>query len=392
MKLIIILLLINVQFQLFSQNVNFGNGSIPEKKYFEEITYELVNGKIIIPVVINGKNYRFILDTGAPNVISKEILAQLNSKQLDSINISDANNLIKEVQVTEIPSLKIGNLNFENQVALVYDFENHNLLSCYKIDGFIGSNLFKNSSIKISQKNQKMYITDNVKNLKPQKKPIKMKLIGSQKAPYVEFNFVGKNKEKASDMVLIDTGMEGDYDMSNRAFKIFEEYKIFETIAKTTGVHSTGLFGVGEPKEQRLLRVEKAILNSVLISNLIIETTDDNNSRIGLEFLNHGDLILDFNKKNAYFELNDSVIFENKVPKYNATIIENKYVIGMVWDENLAKKISFGDEIISVDFKKISEMSFCDILNIREALKAKPNYLLEVKNKENEIITVEIIN
>jgi predicted aspartyl protease len=392
MKAKFILIIVCIHFQIFSQNVNFDSGTIQAQKYFEEISYELVNGKIILPVIINGKTYRFILDTGAPNIISKKILEELNIKQLNSINVSDANNLTESMQSVEIPNLKIGNLTFENQIALVYDFDNHNLLSCYKIDGFIGSNLLRNSSIKISKTDQKIFITDNVKNLNPKKKPSKIKLFGTQKAPHVEFNFVGKNKKKATDMVLIDTGMEGGYDMSNRAFNIFEKYKIFETIAKTTGVNSGGLFGFGKPNEHRLLQVETAKLNGIFIKNIIIETTSDNNSRIGLELLNYGDLILDFNKKNVYFEINDSVTLENKIPRYNAAILDNKYVIGMVWDENLAKQISYGDEIISIDSKKVSEISFCDILNLKNEIKNKNNYLLEIKNKENEIITINIQN
>lgn len=102
-------------------------------------------------------------------------------------------------------------------------------------------------------------------------------------------------------MVLIDTGMDGFYEVSNRANKIFEEYKVFEVIAKANGVNSLGLFGAGNPTPQNLLKVETAVLNSTKIKNLIINTTDDNNSRIGLDFLNYGDLIIDFKNKKAYF-------------------------------------------------------------------------------------------
>lgn len=375
-----------------SQEVNFDLGSTKEKNYFEEISYESVYDKVVIPVVINGKEFRFLLDTGAPNVISKKVLEELDLVNTKKINVSDANNLEQSMQAVEIPKIKIGNLTFENQVALVYDLENHNILSCFKIDGFIGSNLLKKSILKISKADQKIIITDQIKKLNPSKKPTKIKIIGNQKSPYIEFRFSGKNKEIVSDMVLIDTGMDGFYEMSNRANKIFEEYKVFEVIAKANGVNSLGLFGAGNPTPQNLLKVETAVLNSTKIKNLIINTTDDNNSRIGLDFLNYGDLIIDFKNKKAYFESEDTITLESLVPKYATIVQDNKYVVGLVWDEELAKHMSFGDEIISIDSYKINEMSFCEILKLKKEWKNKSNYSLTIKNKENKITTITIEN
>lgn len=375
-----------------SQEVNFDLGSTKEKNYFEEISYESVYDKVVIPVVINGKEFRFLLDTGAPNVISKKVLEELNLVNTKKINVSDANNLEQSMQAVEIPKIKIGNLTFENQVALVYDLENHNILSCFKIDGFVGSNLLKKSILKISKADQKIIITDQIKKLNPSKKPTKIKIIGNQKSPYIEFRFTGKNKEIVSDMVLIDTGMDGFYEMSNRANKIFEEYKVFEVIAKANGVNSLGLFGAGNPTPQNLLKVETAVLNSTKIKNLIINTTDDNNSRIGLDFLNYGDLIIDFKNKKAYFESEDTITLESLVPKYATIVQDNKYVVGLVWDEELAKQMSFGDEIISIDSYKINEMTFCEILKLKKEWKNKSNYSLTIKNKENKITTITIEN
>ena len=375
-----------------AQDVNFDAGSIKEKKYLEVIKFESVYDKIIIPVVINGNEYRFLLDTGAPNVISKKVLQELNLDASKSITVNDANNLVQNIQAVDIPVIKIGNLTFENQVALVYDLENHNLLSCFKIDGFIGSNLLKNSILKINKSQQEIIITDQIKALNLKVKPSKVKLFGSQKAPYIEINFIGKNKEKATDVVLFDTGMDGLYEISNRAFQVFEKYNIFDVLSKSEGISSLGLFGAGDPTLQTLLQVETAILNNVTIKNLILNTTDDNNSRIGLEFLDHGDITLDFKNKNFYFESNASITLENKVPKYATTVVDDKYVVGLVWDKELAKEISFGDEIISIESFNVSQMSFCEILKLKKEWKNKSNYSLTIKNKENKITTIAIEN
>lgn len=193
-----------------------------------------------------------------------------------------------------------------------------------------------------------------------------------------------------NDMVLIDTGMGGFYDMSNRAFKIFGEHKIFEILGKSNGISGIGLFGAGKANLQHLLTVETAEVNRTLVKNLVITTTDNNNSRIGLDFLNYSDLIIDFKSKNAYFETNTTMILENYIPKYAPTILDNKFVIGLVWDEDLAKEMSFGDEIISMDSKKIADLQFCDVLSLKTEIEKKGNYTIEIKTKENIIKTIKI--
>jgi hypothetical protein len=375
-----------------AQNVDFDKGIILQKKYFEVVQYETVYDKIIIPVTINGKNFRFLLDTGAPNLVSNEVMQELNFVSTNKINIRDANNLNQSMQSIVIPKIEIGKLIFEEQIALVFDLKNHNLLSCYNIDGFIGSNLLKNSILKIDKTNQNLIITDQIDLLNIKVKPTKVKLIGSQKAPYIELNFLGKNKEKASDMVLFDTGMDGLYDMSNRAFAIFENQNIFEIKGKSEGLSSIGLFGLGKPSLQRLVLVENAFLNNKSINKLYADTTDDSNSRIGLEFLNYGNVILDFKKKNFYFEANETIILSNKEPKFAPTILDNKLIVGLVWDKKLAEKIKFGDEILSIDTFKINEMKSCEILNLKKYVKNKNFYTLEVKNKEGQISKINIEN
>lgn len=392
MKIRSILLFIFTCTQLFSQDIDLDRGSLAKRKYFEVIDYKLAKEKIIIPVEINGKFYNFLLDTGAPNMISKRLFDELNLVEINAANIKDANNLIKTMHFTEIPSLKIGELKFDNQLALIYDFENNNLFKCYNIDGFIGSNLFKNSILKISTDKQKIYITNNIKNLNPKKKPLKIELIGAQKSPYVKFNFVGKNNNKASEMVLIDTGMDGYYDMANQNFNYFKESGIFEIVGESKGVSGIGIFGAGPPSLQHLLRVESGVLNTTSIKNLIIETMDDTNSRIGLEFFKHGDLIIDFKHKKAYFEASDTVVLENTIPKFTPTMVENTFVIGIVWDESLAKLMSSGDEIISIDSYKVNEMTPCEIMDLRNVFKEKTNYVIEIKNKQNITVPINIQN
>jgi len=219
-----------------------------------------------------------------------------------------------------------------------------------------------------------------------------MKLVGNQKSPYVELKFVGKNKEKASDMVLVDTGMDGFYDMSKRAYSIFEKSKIFEALYSATGIGDSGLFGAGNSNEQKLLEIENANLNQQVINNIMVTTTTDENSRIGLDFLKYGDITLDFLNKKFYFESTKTIDLKEKAPKFNASIQNNKVVVGLVWDERLKTLMYTGDEFISVDQIDITNISLCDFLKLKKEWKNKDKYILKIKNQEGQISEINIEN
>lgn len=391
-RLNISILFLFVSSLLFSQKLAFDQGKINQKNYYEEISFELVNDKIILPVVINNKTFKFLLDTGAPNVISKTVLAEINVQNSRKINVSDANNQSDKMEMVAIESMKLGNLTFDNTTALVSDLDNHFILKCFKMDGFIGSNLLRNSVIKISLKDKKIIITDDVKNLKTKAKPSKLILFGEQKSPYVKIKFLDKKKHIVSEEVLIDTGMDGFYEMSNRAFNIFSTENVFEELSRSTGSSSIGLFGTAPLKEQILFKATFLKLNGTTFENLISNTTDDNNSRIGLDLLKHGDIIIDFKKKKFYFEAIENIVLDKKPPIYSATIIDNKYSIGFVWDESFRDKLSYGDEIIRVDSFVLDQMDFCDIVKIKNFRKDNQSYELEVKSKDNsntQIVKIE---
>lgn len=391
-RLNISILFLFVSSLIFSQKLAFDQGKINQKNYYEEISFELVNDKIMLPVVINNKTFTFLLDTGAPNLISKRVLEEINVQNIKKINVSDANNQSDEMEMVAIESIKLGNLSFENNVALVSDLDNHFILKCFKMDGFIGSNLLRNSVIKISLKDKKIIITDEIKNLKTKSKPSKLKLFGEQKSPYVKINFSKDGKKDVTEEVLIDTGMDGFYEMSNRAFGILSTENVWDELSRSTGSSSIGLFGTAPLKEQVLLKAPFFEINNTRFENLITNTTDDNNSRIGLDLLKHGDIIIDFKKKKFYFEAVENIVLDKKPPIYSATIIDNKYSVGFVWDVTLRDKMNYGDEIIRVDSFVLEEMDFCDIVKIKNFRKDNQAYEIEVKSKdktETNILLIE---
>src|SRR6218665_1236435 len=382
LKLKKLFLLLLIPSAVFSQNLSLGQGTINQQNYYEEIDIELSNNKIIVPVTIDGKLYKFLLDTGAPNLLSKRVLNEIGTTKTQKINVNDANNNADSLQMVQIPSIKIGNLNVLDNVALVSDLDNHPILKCFKLDGFIGSNFFRNSILKVSLKDKKITITNNVKLLQIKSKPTELKLIGDQKSPYIKISF--NNNKKINEDVLVDTGMDGFYEISNRAYTIFSKEKVFAELSRSYGTAGIGLFGNASMKEQIMIKSNVLRINHTSFKNLITMTTDDNNSRIGFDVLRYGDIVIDFINEKFYFEAEKEVTFDKKPLIYSSTVIDNKYVVGFVWDKAYQDKLNVGDEIIRINNYNLNKMDLCEIVNLRNSLRDEPSYEMEIKSKDNK--------
>ena len=128
-KLLLLILTLFVS-NVYSQDINLNIGKVQSRDYYEEIQFEFIRNKIIIPVEIAGKAYRFILDTGAPNIISTEVEQLIQPEQLQSIPVRDASGNKETLDVVVVKELKIGNTTFENTATLVYDLNASPIFKC----------------------------------------------------------------------------------------------------------------------------------------------------------------------------------------------------------------------------------------------------------------------
>ena len=108
-----------------------------------KIPFEYRLGLIILKVDIAGKEYDFVLDTGAPNVISKELAQKLGLNNVSEQKVGDSQGEYSNLGFTTIEKVTIGGIHFLNTGAAIADLELSKEVGCLKIDGLIGSNLMK---------------------------------------------------------------------------------------------------------------------------------------------------------------------------------------------------------------------------------------------------------
>lgn len=391
MKNTILILLLSLNSLCYSQNINFNQGTIKNEEYFTELQFEYVNGKIILPIKINNKTYKFLLDTGAPNIITKNLNTVLNPEILQKINVSDANKNISIMNVLKIPDLEIGNIIFENSVVLSSNDDKNLVFDCFSIDGFIGSNMLRNSIIQIDTKNKILRITNNKEKLNFNKKSgIKLSLIGNQSNPYIWLNI--KDKKSAKEQVLLDTGMKGFYDISNRNYNLLKNENIIKIINIGNGTKDIGLFGNSNINEQLRLLIPEINISNSIFYNITTTTTNDNNSRIGIDLFEYGIGTIDFIDKKFYFDNfnENSIDLKEKLIGFSPTIMENKLSIGIVWDENLKDKIQTGDEIIELNGTNYENYKICDLISKKSVFKDIVIKEITVKTKSGELKKINL--
>ncbi len=388
MKKVISIVLLCIVTQSFGQKNIFKGELITPKKYYTEINFNFISEKIIIPVVIENKTYRFLFDTGAPNLISAKLQKAIKTTSIKNINVRDASNKQNSMALVSIPQITLGHVTFKNCPTLVDKSKSNLIFDCFEIDGIIGSNMLQKSIVQIDLKQKIIRLTDTKKKLTLNKKnAAKLYLIGGQKSPYIWIHLKGNKNTR--EQLLIDTGMKGFYDLSLEHFDILQKNNAFKINNEGFGSKSIGLFGAADKNKHYRVTADIFKVNNTIFKNVITETTNDNNSRIGSEILKYGMMTIDFLNKKFYFDSYKSTIdLQEKVLGFSPTIINNKLVVGMVWDEALKNEISFGDEIITLNALEVNSIPICDFITSKAIYNRKDTIELTTKNSEGILKTI----
>jgi len=382
------LLILFFSLPIIAQNVNFNKGKVVKKNYYAEVPYTELKNKIIIPVKIQGQMYRFLFDTGAPNLISHSLKNLINTKALQAIQVKDANDKRRPLDVVIIPLLDIGGVSFKNSPAIVNDASSNFLFDCLKIDGIIGSNLVRNSIVQIDSKKKQIILTDQVKTLSLKGLDfLDMALNSNQSSPYIWIRLKGEGK--ASEQVLLDTGAEGFYDLSSNSFTKLNELQVFSHIDSAQGYKGVGLFGVSEPATYYRVQLPSIDFLDIEFTNVISISTTAVKSRIGADLLRYGKATLNFKQKRFYFEaFENKVDLQEEVWSFSPTVKKGQVVVGIVWDEDLSTRLKFGDRIIKINDLDTDTLDICDLLVKASPLQDHQELNIIIKDgseKENEI-------
>jgi hypothetical protein len=385
---VIFFLVITLSFA--QENLSFNEGKAKTLDYHGEILFENINGKIILPVTVANEPYKFILDTGTPTAISERLSKKLNPSSISKIAITDINQQADSLAVLRLNNIAIGPIEFNNIPALV--IEPNDIFTCLGVDGFIGSNLLRNSVIQLNGLTNTLILSSSEKALNLNPKRASDLVLDAQSSPYI--SLLLKNKKKGvKHQVLLDLGVNSLYDLALPNYEVFQHYDIFEHKASSKAINTMGLFGMAKEELHHRLLLPELDLNGFKFNNLLVETTQGNNSSIGSGLLDLGLITVDYKNRKFYFDpFQSSKLSSEHLYKFPISYFpENKGLyIGSVWSPGLTGKISIGDQILAVDGLSFETLEFCDLINSNPIFQGKERLIITTVNKQGEKIDTVI--
>jgi hypothetical protein len=237
---------------------------------------------------------------------------------------------------------------------------------CLGIDGFIGSNMLRNSVVKFSYRDKTVSFTDKLKNFSTDKKRsaglLKDKM---QSNPYLQIT-LKNNDISGLEGLLFDTGMVGLYDLSLSAYDTLKKFNLFSVVHQAKGAYSLGIHGVENQTEHYMLLTPELNFGGVTLKNVTTTTTSDTKSRIGSQILEYGDIIIDYPDKQLYFNpyAEGPIDVTEKNWPVQPVIEDDKFVVGIVWDAAFNDRINEGDEILTFGDIDYSAIHPCETFNL----------------------------
>ena len=338
-------------------------GHIKQTSFNREIPFKQINGFIILTVSIEGQQYDFLVDTGAPTVIDSDLAKKLKIKKLGNQKVSDAYNKKKSLAYVKIKEISIAELRFFETVAIVSDFSLITKGLCLKVSGILGANLMSRAIWQIDFAQSKINVADNRESLFIPEKSwnVDFRLYGGVGTP--KFNLTVNN---ILHEVILDTGSKWGITLLHTAKNQLlnpQEFVLgygtvsgfLGNIVDTIRLAKIPLVKVGDSLE---VKDEIVTFRDKIISDLV-----------GNDFLKNYLVTIDWKNQSITFSLlNISSIKSFNSFGFKPTLSNNRLIIGFLYQESPAYKIGLrlNDTILKInewDFREVDQSKYCDFID-----------------------------
>ncbi len=352
----------------------YNSGSAASDEFYGRTTYETAFDLIIVPVVIDGRRYRFLYDTGAPMVISKELRDKLELKTVNRGNVSDSQGKREKLDYVWLENVSVGGVDFQKIGVIVADLKKAPEIHCTQIDGILGANLMKLAVWKIENQNKSMFFASSKEKLNVTDGD-RMEIEFQTKMTYTPVIDLTINDSTTIKRVTFDTGYGGylslDGDYLDSTLTILE---------KSYGYSSTGLYG---SSYDTVMDVKTNMtVGGFTQSAPVVFSQVKSKNLLGMDFLNQFDVILDWNTNTI--ELYPVKLEKQQLrsfglsPKWH----DEKLIVGSVSKGSLAELdgINVGDVIVKLNrwnFKDPYLSTYCEMM-------------LEMHGKKVSVMNIEL--
>ncbi len=340
-------------------------GSVAKEEFSVSVPFEYRMGLMIIDVTVNGKKCKFLVDTGAPNLVSKELAAELQLETKVTQEAGDSQGGKGNLDFVVLDSVSIGGLEFLNTGAAVADLKQSKEIACLGIDGFIGANLMKQAIWEIDYDKQVFTIVSSREKLAIPNEgvillPFKPATSGTPKVT-LHYN----NTEVGN--VTFDTGANGDFSSNNDRLKALKKDTIPVKTRIGFGRNASGLYGNNSSDTITFAQTDIGIGNATF-PDQVVRFQATQATLMGNEFLKNFRVIIDWGEREILLLQNKQPITDKKDGFGLAPVRSNdRLTVGFVvlGSDAGQQGIQVGDTIAKIndtEYLPLMDENWCDLL------------------------------
>ena len=357
-------------------------GEIERQEFFSEIPFDDEMGLIIIKATISSKEFDFIFDTGAPNVISKELAQELNIKPYVSVKTSDSQGIKEELDYVLLPKVTVGCVDFLNTGAAVADLKRSSVIGCLNVDGIIGANLMQKAIWQIDYKNKLIIVSNTMDSFEienGERIPFSQKVTGT---PVTDINVNGTLVKN----VTIDTGSNGGFSLSVKTYR--EAKDSLTPVAIGVGTTTSGIYGIGEVDTNYYTTFPFVSIGKLKLENQLVDFNKGKSLTLGNSFFEN--YVTTYNWPEKEMILTDNQEHDNSSFDsfgFSYFFNDGKLLVSLLIEDSEAdlKGIKRGDQILSlngIDYSEMNQEKWCEILHTNELRKGQSIDITLLRNGE----------
>ena len=339
-------------------------GDVEQPAFKAEIPFEMRMGLVVVKVNIKGKDYDFLVDTGAPNVITKELAAELQLETKVEQKTGDSQGKKEVLQFAEMPEMLIGGVHFIEMGTAIADLKRSNEIACLDVDGFVGANLMKEAVWQFDYERKVITVSDNRSAFEIPSTAFRIPFTpAASSTPLIDITYDGVTDKR----VTFDTGSNGFFNSSPAIRKTLQSSGKLANPVIGVGSSSSGLYGMGDRDSTYNAKMTETKMGNLTISEQVISFGSGART-IGTKFLQHYRVIIDWSVSEIILIPTDDFV-NNKLenfgisPFYNEDRLEVRLVtLGSEADK---MGIRLGDRILEVngeDTRIFTKDMWCNVL------------------------------
>lgn len=331
--------------------------TLSQKDFADTITIEWDHGQVYVPVIVNNRQYRFLLDTGAAQTAVFADTPISGCTPAGQILSHDAIGTVDTVQMVTLPPMRLGTVCYTGCQATLQPRS----VQVRRFDGILGFDLINRGLFaKIDVNNRQLILTDR-KDFFNREQGIDLRYKLHYHVPYLQASPFGEYREEA----LFDTGSRNLYAINRSSFyqcaakagALIES----QVEGRSIGRHAIGHFGAEPRSEVVFLNLSKLRMGDFTFTNVHTLTTLGD-SHLGAKVLEYGAIIFMPRRKRMRFQPYNQqaqVQVANKQQDI-AFVSENGMpCVGLVWEQGEPYKqgLREGDTILAIDGNPVVNFS-----------------------------------